>query len=250
MGYHGGYRRRTYKSWRSRGYGRSSAPSKYSVLFSNFGSVVSEIRQAFLALDEDALDELFKDYGAIHGDSAEAYARKTFPAWKSGKTNLSGQTLERLVGLVPPYLEPEQRMALVKLLAEKHESKGFNRPRQSISINIEAPGLAFAEIDAALQKMETEDVLAHIPEHVMAAATWLYDDDVTAARSVLAEAKRAKNEIMKRAARKELELLKRTIASGQVKTATYSVELPAGILNVNAFTPAKGLFATIFGWLK
>jgi hypothetical protein len=248
MGYYGGYRRRSYRSWRSRGYGRSSGPSKYTALFNKFGSVVTEIRGAFLALDEDALDELLKDYGAIHGDSAESYARKTFPAWKSGKTTLSGQTLERLVELVPPYLEPEQRMNLVKLLAKQHEPRGTTY--KSVRINIEEPGSAFAEIDAALREMETEDVLAHIPEHVMDAAKWLYDDDVTAARAVLAEAKRVQNDVMKQSARKELELLKRTISSGQVKTANYSVELPAGTLSVHAFTPPKGLLHSLFGWLK
>lgn len=249
MGYYGGYRRRSYKSWRSRGYGRSSAPSKYTVLFRNFGAVVEEIRKAFLALEDDALDELLKDYGAIHGDSAESYARKTFPAWKSGKTGLSGQTLERLVELVPPYLEPEQRMELTKLLAQKHEPR-HGKPYNNIRVNIEEPGNAFTEIEAALTEMDTQDVLAHIPEHVMKAATWLYDDDVTAARAVLADAKRAENEIMKKAARREIDLLKRTIASGQVKTANYSVELPAGTLSVQAFTPPKGLLSTLFGWLK
>lgn len=250
MGYYGGYRRRSYKSWRSRGFGRNSGPSKYVALFQKFGGVVDEIRKAFLSLPEDALDELFNDYGAIHGASAESYARKTYPAWRSGKTNLSGQTLERLVELVPPYLEPQQRMDLVKLLAKQHEPRHRSKPFKSIRINIEEPGTAFAEIDDALKAMDTEDVLAHIPEHVMKAATWLYDDDVTAARAVLAETKRAENELMKQSARREIEVLKRTITNGQVKTANYFVELPAGTLSVSAFTPQKGLFSTLFGWLK
>lgn len=249
MAYYSGYRRRSYKSWRSRGAGRSSAASKYLELYRLFGPVTAAIRAAFLDFNDDALDELFKDYGVIHGASAEAYARKTFPAWKSGKTNLSGQTMERLVELVPPYLEPEQRMSLVKALAKQHEPK-TSKPYKSITVNIEQPAGAFAEIDAALEAMDTEDVLAHLPEHVMKAATWLYDDDVTAARAVLAEAKRAENEIVKKQARRDIELLKRTISSGQVKTANYSVDLPAGTLSVNAFTPSKGLFATIFGWLS
>lgn len=246
---YGKYRRRSYRSWRSRGYGGGGGPSKYTLLFRKFGSVVGEIRKAFLSLEEDALDELFADYGAIHGESAETYARRTYAAWKSGKTNLSGQTLERLIELVPPYLEPEQRMELVKLLAQQHEPK-HGKPYKNIRVNIEEPGGAFTEIEAALNEMETQDVLAHIPEHVMQAATWLYDDDVTAARAVLAEAKRAQNEVMKRSARREIDILKRTITSGQVRTANYSVELPAGTLSVQAYMPAKGLFATVLGWLK
>jgi len=250
MGYYGGYRRRSYNSYRSRGYGRSNTwTSTYSRLLGMFGPVVGDIRKAFLALPEDALDELLQDYGAIHGASAEQYARKTYPAWKSGKTNLSGQTMQRLVELVPPYLEPEQRMSLVQTLAKQHDSRS-GKPYKSVRINIEAPGNAFAEIDAALDELESEDVLAHLPENVMAAAKWLYDDDITAARAVLAEARRAENAIMKKAARREIDLLKRTIASGQVKTANYSVELPAGTLSVQAFTPPKSLLSTIFGWLK
>jgi hypothetical protein len=249
MGYYGGYQRRSYRSWRSRGYGgNKSWNSKYAELNRLFGPVVQGIRGAFLQLSEDGLDELFQDYGAIHGAAAEKYARKTFPAWKSGKTNLSGQTMERLVELVPPYLEPEQRMTLVRALAKQHEPRG-RKPYKSISINIEEPGNAFAEVDAALDAMEHEDVLAHLPENVMKAASWLYDDDVTAARAVLSEAKHAENENMKKSARKEIELLKRTISNGQIKTANYSVELPAGTLSVNAYTPQKGLWATFLGWL-
>lgn len=114
MGYYHGYRRRKYTNWRGRGYGRNAGSLKYSALFRNFGSIIGEVRSAFFALEDDALDALFNDYGVIHGSSAESYARKTFPSWKSGKTSLSGQTLERLVELVPPYLEPEQRIGLVR----------------------------------------------------------------------------------------------------------------------------------------
>lgn len=84
----------------------------------------------------------------------------------------------------------------------------------------------------------------------MEIATWLYGDDATAARAVLAKAKHAQNELMKQSARREIEVLKRTIASGQVKAATYKVEFPTGTLNVQAYTPKKGLLDLIFGWLR
>ena len=73
---------------------------------------------------------------------------------------------------------------------------------------------------------------------------------MTAARAVLAEATRAENNMKKAQARKELELLKRTIRTGQVKTANYSVELPSGRLQVCAFTPSKGIVGTILSWFK
>lgn len=249
MAYYGGYRRRSFRNWRSRGFRSGNGPSEYSRLHMQFGSVVGEIRSAFLALEEDALDELLSDYRAIHGDSAERYARKAFPSWKSGKTNLSGQTLSRLVELVPPYLSAEQRMRLVDILVTKHKPRrGYDYT--TISVNAAEPAEGFAEIDKALSRMEVEDELAHLPDFVMEAAKWLYDDDITAARAVLAQATKAENNLKKSQARKDLELLKKTIGTGQVKTASYSVDLPAGRLQVNVFTPSKGIFGTILSWFS
>jgi hypothetical protein len=84
-----------------------------------------------------------------------------------------------------------------------------------------------------------KDRLSHIPEQVMEAASWLYDDDITATRAVLADADKVATEIAKSSALKEIVLLERTIKSGQVKTANYSVEMPAGSINVTAYTPSK-----------
>lgn len=236
MGYRN--RNRRYRGWYSRDY----KPSKYSVLAGLFGSAVSEIRKAFFDLDKDALDELLDDYGAIHGDSAEGYARKTFSNWKSGKTNLSGQTMERLIELVPPYLPPDQRFNILTKVLLKHKP---SKPFRNIRINVKEPSAGFTELDSVLQSMQHEDVLAHLPKNVMEAASWLYDDDITAARSMLAKAEHMENDIIRSNARQEIALLKRTIQSGQVKSASYTVEMPAGKLSVVAFEPSKCFVATV-----
>lgn len=236
------YGRRYYRSWRSRGWGGSSSPSKYSVLIRLFGKAVDQIRLAFMALNKDALDDLFSDYGAIYGDSAESYARKTFPRWKSGTTKLSGQTMERLVELVPPYLTPEQRFKILQSVLKIHKKNGSS---ETVNINVKEPSQGFVALQHALDSMSHDDVLAHLPEHVMKAASWLYDDDITSARAMLAEAERLENDMTRSTAARELELLKRTISSGQVKAASYSVDMPSGKLNVVAFTPSKCFIATV-----
>ena len=238
MGYYGN---RRYRSWRSRGWDGLSGPSKYDVLSRLFGSAVGEIRQAFMCLDEDARDELFSDYGAIHGDSAEQYARKAFPKWRSRATNLSGKTMERLVELVPPYLSPEQRFAILQAVLKHNKKSGTS---STIKINVKEPAQGFAELWQALASMSHEDVLAHLPENVMKAATWLYDADITASRAMLAEAERLENDLIRSKATREIELLKRAISTGQVQAASYSVEMPAGKLNIVAFTPSKCFVAT------
>jgi len=231
------YRRR-YRSWSSRSY----APSQYSRLVSLFGGAVGDVKQAFLALDDDALDALLEDYSALHGDQAGKYARKTFPSWKSGATKLSGQTMERLVELVPPYLSSEQRFSLLRQVLQKNKPP---KPYKSIRINVKEPVGGCAELDSALASMQHHDVLAHVPEKVMQAASWLYDDDITAARAMLAEAERKENAIILASATREIALLKRTIQSGQVKSASFSVQMPAGNLSVVAYEPSKCFVATV-----
>lgn len=236
------YGRSRYRSWRSRGYGSSFRPSKYSMLTSLFGGGVGEIRRAFLNLSEDGIDELFSDYGSIYGDSAEKYARKTFPKWKSGATNLSGQTMERLVELVPPYLSAEERFSILQLVLKTHKKSA---PQKAIRINVKEPSAGFQELQEALRGMSHDDVLAHLPEKVMEAAKWLYDDDITSARAMLAEAERRENDLIRSSAEKEISLLQRTISSGQVQAANYSVTMPAGTLSVVAYSPSKCYVATV-----
>lgn len=86
------YRRR-YRRWS----GRSSQPTKYSVLSGILGDGVWGIRSAFLSLNDDALDQILDDYGQIYGAAAAQYARKTYSKWKDGSTKLSGQDRKSVV---------------------------------------------------------------------------------------------------------------------------------------------------------
>jgi hypothetical protein len=240
------YYGRRYRSWRSRGWHGSSAPSKYSILRGLFGEAVVDIKSSFLQLPQEALDELLDDYAAIHGDAAGRYARNTYPAWQSGKTQLSGQTMERLISLVPPYLSSEQRFALLQKVVKKHKNSGI---RRRIEVNSDEPNEGFQQIETALSELVLTDPLANLPAAVMDAAKWLYDDDITAARAMLAEAERIENDLIRSNARKELELLGRTIKNKQIKSASYRVEMPAGVLQVTVYTPslASKIWKSVFG---
>jgi hypothetical protein len=238
MGYRG------YRSWRSRQW-QTYQPSKYTLLTRLFGDAVEKIKQAFLDLNSDAREELFLDYGTIHGDSAERYARKTFSAWRSGATKLSGKTMERLVELVPPYLSPNTRIQILKSVLEKNKLSGTYA---TVEINVKEPAKGFSLLDSEISKMNVSDDLAYLPEKVMEAATWLYDNDVTAARAMLAEATTIENDMLKKNAVKEIDLLKRAIKSGQIKSATYDVQMPAGRLSVTATTPS--MLSSFFGLFK
>jgi hypothetical protein len=124
----------------------------------------------------------------------------------------------------------------LKIFLKRHKVNG---PTKRIEINTDTPNQGFKEIDQALGELTINDPLAALPEKVMNAAKWLYDDDITVARSMLAEADRIENNIIRTNAKKELELLRRTINNKQIKTASYNVQMPAGRLIVSVHTPSS-----------
>ena len=234
MGYNG-YR---YRSWRY----VNREPSKYKVLAGLFGSVITDIKTIFLSLDADALDELLSDYGSIHGKNAEMYARNTYAKWKKGATRLSGQTMERLVELLPPYLPSEERFRLLEKLLAHHK---LPKKHVLVRINIEAPSSGFEQAEQVISSLEHTTMLANLPANVMRAATWLYDDDATSLRAVLAQAERKESELIRANIRRVLELFKRTVLSGQLKSGSYSAQLPTATVEILAYKPSKCFVASV-----
>lgn len=107
---------RYYKRRRSRRDWGAYHASKRQQLTNIFAGIDKDVEKIFLGLRESSLNALFNNYGEIHGKNAEKYARKTYPNWKSGQTSLSGQTAERLLNLIPPYLSKNIKYELIKKL--------------------------------------------------------------------------------------------------------------------------------------
>lgn len=215
--------------------------SKTTKLHNQFGGAVEEITRAFYAMDVRTMDALLQRYGQIYGTKAEDYARKTMPKWRSREVKLSGQTLERLIKLVPFHLSADKRLELLELILKRHEREPNT---QRIEINIKNPEEGLAEIDRAMNRIAVTDELAYIPGNVMDTAKWLYADDVTTARAMLKKLSSVETRRLKESATREIELLKRTIRSGQVQSASYTVKTPGGNLVISATTPSFCFIAT------
>lgn len=218
--------------------------SRFSELKWTLGDAVDEIREAFLQLGGFSMGHLMAEYGERYGEPAKRYAQETLPKWRGGTVELSGQTMERLVELVPPFLSASERFALLEKILKRNP---VYPPTVRVDINGKEPGIGLANLDLALAGMRHTDALAHLPSKVMETATWLYANDITAARAMLAEVESRKNEVMRASAVRELDLLRRTITSGQIKNATYSVKMPAGTLVVSVVTPEPSLWQRLFG---
>ena len=219
-------------------------PSRFSELRSALGGVVYDIRRTFLALDPATMRRLLERYGTAYGAAAAAYAGNALPKWRKGTVKLSGRTMVRLVELVPRFISPAERLALLEKLLQLHPPR---LPHVWIEVDGAAPAAGLAKVDTALAKMRITDPLAHLPPKVMAAASWLYADDITAARAMIAEIDARKNEAIRSSAQREIDLLRRAVTAGQVKNASYSVTMPAGTLGVSVATKTPSLWSRILG---
>ena len=113
--YYGRYRR--YTDW------GAYWASKRSQLSTALAGIDKDIEFIFLNLDNRALEAILAQYGRAFGDNAEKYARRTYPLWKKGATRLSGQTAERLLNLLPPFLSQNKRYELIKKLRDHYMSR-------------------------------------------------------------------------------------------------------------------------------
>ena len=220
---------RYYIDYDPRGYTKP----KHTVLAEMFGEAVNDIKKDFLWLDDEELECLLEEYGNKYGASAASYARRTFPKWKKGAVELSGKTMERLIELVPPYLSSSERYELLVKVLKQHKKVTTRQVR----INLYQPDKGFRELNDVLSSLKAADQLAYLPAEVMRAATWLYNNDITSARAMLAQADRAENNIVRAKAFEEIEQLQRLIRSGTVDEASYVVNMPGGRLMVEIYTP-------------
>jgi hypothetical protein len=233
---------RSRSSW-----GYAGKPTKYDELHRLIGSAVGEIKKEFFLIGPEARDSLFTKYGLEYGARAEAYARNTFGKWKTGNTALSGQTMERLIQLVPPYLSSEKRYALLQIIVDVSSKPLGYTPDRVVRIDTESPHVGISEVRQALSEMKVTAPLAHVSNNVMEAANWLYDDDITVARAMLVQIAALHYDSIRKSAYRDLELIFDSITAGQIKTATYRVPAPSCTIVVQIFTPKKGFWQNLLG---
>ena len=209
-------------------------PSKYSKLAGLFGNAVEDLRDAFLRLSDVDLELIFVDYAAAYGESAAIYARETYERWKYGRVKISGQTMERLIKLAPRRLPPDVRLSLLRSVLAQNRKTG---PTRRIEIDRGNPWAGLRDLEDALASMSHRDVLAFLPERIMKAAAWLYDDDMTAARAMLAQAERQENDMLRGKAVGDIAMLRNLISTRAVNEASYRIELPTGSLDVALVQP-------------
>lgn len=230
-----------YYGYRRRGGWHSSGPSKKTVLQYHFGEVVQDVEHTFLHLPSYELEALFLDYGESYGKSAESYARRTYPDWRSGRTQLSGATAERLLELLPKHLSASERFDLVKKLRAKY----IRRQSEYITVT---PDNWRTPVRETINKVIAKSREFRLPEALAQKATWLSGGDVAAAQHLLHAAE--EDEARLRSAYLEAEFKRIEIFIGHVRdtqSANHTITVPQGDIHVTVAIPKPTFWEKTFG---
>lgn len=233
MRYSRGNRRRRY-------YG-SHHVSKRRHLTHIFGGIDEDVERAFFALPSFELEALFMEYGSQYGNSAESYARRTYPQWKNGTTKLSGQTAQRLLELLPPRLSRQARYDLIAKL-RKHYLK---RAKEYVS----TPPESWREhVIPAVEKVIAASGAFKLPDELYEKATWLADGDTETVHRILQSIEQ--EEARQRTAYLNAEFKRIEVFVVNVKNTqavSHTISIPQGEIHVTIQMQKPAFLQSVFG---
>jgi hypothetical protein len=192
-----------------------------------FGGFDEDILEAFFKINSDQLARLISHYKGRYGDSAGIYARKTYPKWKSGEVNPSGQTVERLLESLPLVLDLRVKCDLLRKLRERHRKKD--------NVSLKCDTTNWREViqpiaENIIQKARSAD----LPEIVKSHLSWLSQGDMQAAQKLLEESEVQEGKIAISLLHQEFANIENLLVSlTQVrKKISHTIALPYGNINI------------------
>lgn len=205
-----------------------------------FGGIDEDVERIFLNLDKASLRALLRDYAARHGDGAAAYARSTYQKWKTGSVLLSGQTAERLLDLLPPYLSGQARYELIRKL--RHNCL----PKLTLNVACE-PVNWRAAVQPAVAQVVSHFRSQSLPPHVTSVATWLASNDAKAAQALLARAEEEEAAIRTRLLAEEFRRIEALVGAyeGGRATIRHVISLPQGTVHVRIRRPGNPIWMMV-----
>lgn len=192
-----------------------------------FGGIDEDVERIFLNLNQSSLRALLREYALRYGDGAAAYARTTYGKWKAGSVLLSGQTAERLLDLLPPYLSSEARYELIRKL--RHNCL----PKLTLNVTCEPANWREA-VSPAIEQVVSHFRAQNLPPFVTSIATWLTKNDARAAQALLARAEDEEAVIRTRLLAQEFRRIDAllTVYDQARVTVRHAISLPQGTVHV------------------
>lgn len=207
----------------------------------------AEAKQGLVGIDDDVLrifsglgglkrSILFNHYESAHGKSAANYARDKMGDWANGTVKASGQTLTRLLALVPKVLDQNQKYDLLKKLYDGH--RGNHQENHSLTV-IVGHSLSFRQMvmDMGMRLCNKPDTHT-LPTYVQEKIAWVCDNDSAVARKIMAAIETDYSMAIAAAGRAEVENLVLRIQSLDMSAeGTHTIIFPYGVISVYVRKP-------------
>lgn len=184
------------------------------------GGTDLDVLQVFFELDDNRRAELFRHYRGQFGDSAASYARAAYSKWKSGQVKCSGQTVSRLIAILPAVIDFKTKCWLLQRIRER------TRKRDTVCLSVD-PSAWQATVIPHLEAAIGRPFTYQLPAAVARRLTWLSSDDGQLATRLLAEVEAAESAAAAAFVEREMRVLGKMISDidGPVRI-THVITLP------------------------
>ena len=186
----------------------------------------ADIVRVILGLEPEAVDELFALYAKEFGPGAARYARRTRRKWQAGQVRPNRQTFNRLLVRLPAVMSFDLKCEVLRKLRAEY----CGRDSYQLSVGTRDWREAVAPLVGEIIR---KSYAAEPPRALAEKLKWLADDDMLAARAILAESEA-------REGRNALALLEREFAaierhleeSGGRSRVTHTLRLPLATITL------------------
>jgi hypothetical protein len=149
--------------------GAPSMPKAYH----QYGSLVDRVTRIFFAMDPSTVEKVLQTYRLKYGDGGYAYAKRTIASWQHGQVRHVGQTVMRLLEVVPMFVDLDTKFELVRIMREET----LRRLRQT-TINLYLqPDEDLGELMQQLRDVVQAQVAIELPPGYLEMQTWLSAGD-------------------------------------------------------------------------
>lgn len=202
-----------------------------------YGSLVERVTRIFLSMDDDTKDRVLQTYREKYGDGAYAYAKRTIASWQTRHVEQVGQTVMRLLEVVPMFVDLETKFELARIMREEtlRRVRRFN-----IHINIEGDQ-SLSDAMASLKEIIDAQLGLKLPPGVLESSAWLRKEDASYFEQMIVEAEKrllyeqAKDFFFRVA---YLQQIRRKIAIPARMVAVF--ELPTALFTLRIVQAKKG----------
>ncbi len=204
--------------------------------FHRYGSLVDRVTRIFFAMDPQTVDRVLQAYRERYGDGAYAYAKRTIGAWKQGQVKQVGQTVMRLLEVVPLFVDLDTKFELARIVREET----LKRLRQSrIEYTIPADG-DLTDPMMRLQEVIDAQLAIELPPGVLEDQTWLSREDAALFQRMIRDTERVLLKYWYRDFFARVRLLQRMRLEGDIDAKiTAYFELPTARIALKIVEPRQ-----------